>query len=62
MTFLNKPKSFLVRYRDEIRTVGLLFLDVVRGASLVVWAIRDGREAGAEILRYLGGVTAVAAE
>ncbi|TQS70299.1 NAD(P)-dependent oxidoreductase [Rhodobacteraceae bacterium] len=36
--------------------------DVVRGASLVVWAIRDGREAGAEILRYLGGVTAVAAE
>lgn len=26
VTFLNKPKSFLVRYRDEIRTVGLLFL------------------------------------
>lgn len=26
VTFLNKPKSFLVRYRDEIRTIGLLFL------------------------------------
>ncbi|MER5172038.1 NAD(P)-dependent oxidoreductase [Thioclava kandeliae] len=36
--------------------------DIVRGASLVVWAIRDGREAGAEIIRYLDGVTAVAAE
>ncbi|EPX84526.1 glutamate synthase (NADPH) small subunit [Rubellimicrobium thermophilum DSM 16684] len=27
--------------------------DIVRGASLVVWAIRDGREAAAAILRYL---------
>ncbi|WP_339108517.1 NAD(P)-dependent oxidoreductase [Thioclava sp. GXIMD4216] len=36
--------------------------DIVRGASLVVWAIRDGREAGAEIIRYLDGVTAVAAQ
>lgn len=26
VTFLNKPKSFLARYRDEIRTIGLLFL------------------------------------
>ena len=27
--------------------------DVVRGASLVVWAIRDGRDAAAEIHKYL---------
>ena len=27
--------------------------DIVRGASLVVWAIRDGREAAAEIQKYL---------
>ena len=26
ITFLNKPQSFLVRYHDEIRTIGLLFL------------------------------------
>jgi glutamate synthase (NADPH/NADH) small chain len=25
----------------------------VRGASLVVWAIRDGRDCAAAILRYL---------
>ena len=36
--------------------------DIVRGASLVVWAIRDGREAGAEILKYLDGAARVAAE
>ncbi|OCX61603.1 dihydropyrimidine dehydrogenase [Thioclava sp. SK-1] len=36
--------------------------DIVRGASLVVWAIRDGREAGEEIIRFLDGATAVAAE
>ena len=27
--------------------------DIVRGASLVVWAIRDGREAAIEIQKYL---------
>jgi len=27
--------------------------DIVRGASLVVWAIRDGRDAAAEIQKYL---------
>ncbi len=34
--------------------------DIVRGASLVVWAIRDGREAAAAILRYLGQSAATA--
>ena len=27
--------------------------DIVRGASLVVWAIRDGRDAAASIQKYL---------
>ena len=27
--------------------------DIVRGASLVVWAIRDGRDAAVQIERYL---------
>ncbi|MCK0140055.1 NAD(P)-dependent oxidoreductase [Aliiroseovarius sp. F47248L] len=36
--------------------------DIVRGASLVVWAIRDGREAGANILATLNASQALAAE
>jgi glutamate synthase (NADPH/NADH) small chain len=36
--------------------------DIVRGASLVVWAIRDGREAAGAILGYLNQTEAVAAE
>jgi glutamate synthase (NADPH) small chain len=36
--------------------------DIVRGASLVVWAIRDGREAAESILAYLAQTGAVAAE
>ncbi len=36
--------------------------DIVRGASLVVWAIRDGRDAAEAILEYLSGAAAVAAE
>lgn len=36
--------------------------DIVRGASLVVWAIRDGREAAASILSYLSAPSRVAAE
>ncbi len=37
--------------------------DIVRGASLVVWAIRDGREAAQSILAYFEDrTTAVAAE
>ena len=27
--------------------------DIVRGASLVVWAIKDGRDAAASIFNYL---------
>ncbi|SDX33881.1 NAD(P)-dependent oxidoreductase [Roseicitreum antarcticum] len=36
--------------------------DIVRGASLVVWAIRDGREAGDAVLTYLNAPAQVAAE
>jgi glutamate synthase (NADPH) small chain len=36
--------------------------DIVRGASLVVWAIRDGREAAESILGYLAQPASVAAE
>lgn len=36
--------------------------DIVRGASLVVWAIRDGREAGEAIAAYLKQAEMVAAE
>lgn len=36
--------------------------DIVRGASLVVWAIRDGREAADAILDYLAQPASVAAE
>jgi glutamate synthase (NADPH/NADH) small chain len=36
--------------------------DIVRGASLVVWAIRDGREAAEAILDYIGEPALAAAE
>ncbi|MCI4663745.1 MAG: NAD(P)-dependent oxidoreductase [Neomegalonema sp.] len=36
--------------------------DIVRGASLVVWAIRDGREAAAAMTAYIDAKAAVAAE
>jgi len=36
--------------------------DIVRGASLVVWAIRDGREAAESIMTYLSAPARVAAE
>ena len=36
--------------------------DIVRGASLVVWAIRDGREAAEAMLEYMAQGAAVAAE
>ena len=36
--------------------------DIVRGASLVVWAIRDGRDAAGSILTYLAQPATIAAE
>jgi len=43
---------------DGVYAVG----DIVRGASLVVWAIRDGRDCAGAILADLGVSTAIAAE
>lgn len=43
---------------DRVWAIG----DIVRGASLVVWAIRDGREAGTDILATLDANSAIAAE
>jgi glutamate synthase (NADPH/NADH) small chain len=36
--------------------------DIVRGASLVVWAIRDGRDCAEAMLNYLNQSATVAAE
>ena len=43
---------------DGVYAVG----DIVRGASLVVWAIRDGRDCAEAILTDMGVSTAIAAE
>lgn len=43
---------------DGVYAVG----DIVRGASLVVWAIRDGRDCAEAILKQLGHASAMAAE
>jgi glutamate synthase (NADPH/NADH) small chain len=43
---------------DDVYAVG----DIVRGASLVVWAIKDGRDCAQAILETLGAETAIAAE
>jgi glutamate synthase (NADPH/NADH) small chain len=36
--------------------------DIVRGASLVVWAIRDGRDCAAAILAQFDEARSIAAE
>ncbi|MGR3676527.1 MAG: NAD(P)-dependent oxidoreductase [Paracoccaceae bacterium] len=43
---------------DGVYAVG----DIVRGASLVVWAIRDGRDCAEAIIEKLNATTSVAAE
>ncbi|WP_298841210.1 NAD(P)-dependent oxidoreductase [uncultured Roseobacter sp.] len=43
---------------DGVYAVG----DIVRGASLVVWAIRDGRDCAEAILGKFGATSAIAAE
>jgi glutamate synthase (NADPH/NADH) small chain len=43
---------------DGVYAIG----DIVRGASLVVWAIRDGRDCAAALLEDLNMKAAVAAE
>ncbi|MCL6286041.1 NAD(P)-dependent oxidoreductase [Ruegeria sp. 2012CJ41-6] len=43
---------------DGVYAIG----DIVRGASLVVWAIRDGRDCAEAIIERFDGKTAIAAE
>ena len=43
---------------DGVFAVG----DIVRGASLVVWAIRDGRDAALGVHRYIQAAKAAAAQ
>lgn len=43
---------------DKVYAVG----DIVRGASLVVWAIRDGRDCAEAILSEMGAASQIAAE
>ena len=56
-----------IDYRTQMTNLDGVFAagDIARGASLVVWAIRDGRDAAAEMHKYLtakaGATRAVAA-
>ena len=43
---------------DGVYAIG----DIVRGASLVVWAIKDGRDCADAILGKFSGAKAIAAE
>ncbi len=56
--------TLTVDARSQMTAVDGVFAagDIVRGASLVVWAIRDGREAAAGIHRYIQAKQAAAAE
>lgn len=49
-----------ISYRTHATNLDGVFAagDIVRGASLVVWAIRDGREAAESIMDYLASRTA----
>jgi glutamate synthase (NADPH/NADH) small chain len=44
-----------INFRTKMTNLDGVFAagDIVRGASLVVWAIRDGRDAAESIDRYL---------
>jgi len=52
--------TLAVDHRTQMTSVEGVFAagDIVRGASLVVWAVRDGRDAAEGIHRYLSAKTA----
>ena len=52
---VTKWGTLQVDYRTQMTTLDGVFAagDIVRGASLVVWAIRDGRDAAAAIHSYI---------
>jgi glutamate synthase (NADPH/NADH) small chain len=65
---VTKWGTLKVGFRSMMTSLDGVFAagDIVRGASLVVWAIRDGRDVAERIHDYIqaraGGVTAIAAE
>ncbi|MEZ5938173.1 MAG: NAD(P)-dependent oxidoreductase [Hyphomonadaceae bacterium] len=64
---VNRWGGVKVDYRNMMTSIDGVFAagDIVRGASLVVWAIKEGRDAAAAIDQYLrarAGASAVAAE
>ena len=52
---LTRWNTLAINHRSMMTSLDGVFAagDIVRGASLVVWAIRDGRDAAAEMHRYL---------
>ena len=52
---VNRWGGVKVDYRSMMTTMDGVFAagDIVRGASLVVWAIKEGRDAAASIDAYL---------
>ena len=59
--------ALAIEWRSMMTSLDGVFAagDIVRGASLVVWAIKDGRDAAAQIDRYVQAkatIAAVAAE
>ena len=61
---ITKASTVRVNWRNLTTTIPGVFAagDIVRGASLVVWAIRDGRDAAASIHTYLQSPRASATE
>jgi len=59
---LTKWGTLKIDYRTMMTSLPGVFAagDIVRGASLVVWAIRDGRDAAEAIHRHLEGKRAPA--
>ncbi len=53
-----------IDFRTQMTSLDGVFAagDIVRGASLVVWAIRDGRDAAGEIHKYITAMETASAE
>jgi glutamate synthase (NADPH/NADH) small chain len=60
---LTKWGALKIDHRTKMTNLDGVFAagDIVRGASLVVWAIRDGRDAAEQIDRYVAAKASVAA-
>ena len=49
------PNTFIENYKNMMTSIEGVFAagDIVRGASLVVWGIKDGRDAAKNIIEYI---------